>query len=319
VSNPLCGLAAPRRRSKTPRSGGLNDLRSLEITIMDCITELITTKEIPERTSSFGYAMQSHLLLRHQLSAARAELHRELKVVGEIQRSLLPETLPEIPGFDIASYYKPSAMAGGDYYDIVPLVDGLWGLIVADVAGHGASAAVVMAMMRTLVHAHLPTNRYLPSCEFLEFMNRQMTGVYTRDGRFVTVWAAVLDPAARTMTYASAGHNPPRHVRRATVTALDAARGLPLGIEQSEKYEEVCVSLEAGDLVVIYTDGITEAARFGDGGRRFFETERLDEVLIESRCDTAEDCVIRVTKSVNTFTEESEQTDDQTMLVLRVK
>lgn len=286
---------------------------------MNATANLIPTRTIPEYVSRFANTTQRHQALRDQLSAARAELHRELKVVGEIQRSLLPETLPEIPGFDIASYYQPSAMAGGDYYDIVPLANGLWGLIVADVAGHGASAAVVMAMMRTLVHAHLPTNRYLPSCEFLEVMNRQMTGVYTRDGRFVTVWAAVLDPIARTMTYASAGHNPPRHVRRATITALDEARGLPLGIEESEKYEEECVQLESGDLVVVYTDGITEAARFGRGGRSFFDTERLDGVLTEACCDTAEDCIHRVTNAVNAFTGASEQTDDQTMLVIRVK
>ena len=281
--------------------------------------EFVPTRMIPEYFSRFANTTQRKVALRDQLSAARAELHRELKVVGEIQRSLLPEVLPEIPGFDIASYYQPSAMAGGDYYDIVPLANDLWGLIVADVAGHGASAAVIMAMMRTLVHAHLPTNRYLPSCEFLEMMNGQMTGVYTRDGRFVTVWAAVLDPVARTMTYASAGHNPPRHVRRGTVTSLDAARGLPMGIEISEKYEDICVPLESGDLVVVYTDGITEAARFNHGSRRsFFDTERLDAVLAEASCDTAEDCINRVTAAVNTFTGASEQTDDQTMLVIRV-
>jgi len=86
-------------------------------------------------------------------------------------------------------------------------------------------------------------------------MNRQMTGTYTREGRFVTVWAAVLDPVARTLTYASAGHNPPRLVRHGTVMALDEASGLPLGIDESEKYSEVNVSLGSGDLLVVYTDG----------------------------------------------------------------
>jgi phosphoserine phosphatase RsbU/P len=193
--------------------------------------------------------------LHDQLLTAQADLHRELKVVGAIQRSLLPETLPAIAGFDVASYYQPCAMAGGDYFDIVPLCDGNSGLIVADVAGHGASAAVIMAVMRTLVHAHLPHTRYLPSRDFLEFMNRQMAGTCTRDGRFVTVWCAVLDPVARTLTYASAGHNPPRLVRRRTVMALDGVRGLPVGIEPAATYEEVSVALESGDLLMAYTDG----------------------------------------------------------------
>jgi sigma-B regulation protein RsbU (phosphoserine phosphatase) len=262
--------------------------------------------------------MRSREQLHDRLSTAQAELHRELKVVGEIQRSLLPEHLPAIPGFDVASYYQPCAMAGGDYFDIVPLAGGVWGLIVADVAGHGASAAVIMAVMRTLVHAHLPHTRYLPSCEFLEFMNRQMAGTYTRDGRFVTVWCAVLDPVARTLTYASAGHNPPRLVRRGEVMALDAVRGLPIGIEVSSTYEEVTVTLEPGDLLMCYTDGITEAARVSNGAREFFETERLDRILIDACLDGASDCVKRVTKAVNTFTGKSIPTDDQTMLVIRV-
>jgi sigma-B regulation protein RsbU (phosphoserine phosphatase) len=256
--------------------------------------------------------------LRDQLSTAQAELHREVKIVGEIQRSLLPETLPDISGFDVASFYQPSAHAGGDYFDIVPLAGDNWGLIVADVAGHGASAAVIMAVMRTLVHAHLPTNRYLPSCEFLEFMNRQMTGTYTRDGRFVTVWCAVLDPVARTLTYASAGHNPPRLVRRGTVTALDAVKGLPVGIEDSSTYEEVTVALEPDDLLLVYTDGITEASRIRNGVRDFFETERLDRILAEECLDGARDCVERVTQAVSAFTGLPVPADDQTLLVIRV-
>lgn len=272
---------------------------------------------LPNAAPSREQLLRVHL--NDQLSTAQAELHREVKVVGEIQRSLLPASLPTIPGFDVAAYYQPCAMAGGDYFDIVPLAGGVWGLIVADVAGHGASAAVIMAVMRTLVHAHLPHTRYLPSCEFLEFMNRQMTGVYLRDGRFVTVWCAVLDHMAGTLTYASAGHNPPRLLRKATVIALDEARGLPVGIEPSSTYQEVCVELEPGDLLLIYTDGITEAARVRDGTREFFETERLDRVLIDTCLGGARDCVGSVTAAVNAFTGQSVPSDDQTMLVIRVK
>lgn len=257
--------------------------------------------------------------LRDQPSAARAELHRELRAVGEIQRSPLPEVLPDIPGFDVASYYQPSATAGGDYFDLVPLVDGRWGLVVADVAGHGASAAVIMAVMRALVHANLPRTRHMPSREFLEFMNRQMTGPYTRDGRFVTLWCAVLDPASRRLTYASAGHPPPRLVRGRTVAALDAVGGLPLGIDESAEYDEASVSLKPGDLLAVYTDGVTEAAGVGGGGaRQFFETERLGRVLIDSAGDSAGDCVGRVTKALHAFTGTTMPTDDQTMLIVRV-
>src|SRR5690349_6818340 len=126
---------------------------------MTSTTTLSASDAMPAHAAKLRNAGQGHRPLRRQqlheqLLAAQAKLQRELTTVGEIQRSLLPETLPTIPGFDVASYYQPSAMAGGDYFDIVPLAGGVWGLIVADVAGHGASAAVIMAVMRTLVHAH---------------------------------------------------------------------------------------------------------------------------------------------------------------------
>src|SRR5690606_37482043 len=94
-------------------------------------------------------------------------MSHELSRVGEIQRSLLPAALPTIPGFDLAAHYQPCARAGGDYFDIVPLVGGQWGFIMADVAGHGVSAAVIMAVMRALVHTNLHHTRAMPAWVFL--------------------------------------------------------------------------------------------------------------------------------------------------------
>jgi sigma-B regulation protein RsbU (phosphoserine phosphatase) len=145
-----------------------------------------------------------------RLTKALAELDRERKAVGEIQRSLLPASLPKIPGFEMSPFYRPSEHASGDYYDVVPLIDDQWGLVMADVAGHGTPAAVIMAVMRTLIHAELPSNRDKSAGEFLGRVNRVMSGTYLRNGLFVTMWAAVLDPLTRELRYASAGHNPPR-------------------------------------------------------------------------------------------------------------
>lgn len=254
--------------------------------------------------------------LEHQ-AMKRPALVRELNLVGAIQRSLLPAHLPHIPGFDVASFYRPSALAGGDYYDIVPLAKDRWGLVMADVAGHGVSATVIMAVMRALVHAHLPHTRYLPANAFLEFINEQMTGAYTDNGRFVTVWAAVLDPTTRRLTYASAGHNPPRLVRGNTVVALDAVGGLPVGISNVATYEEASVTLELRDLLVIYTDGITETANDNAEHREEFGTDRLDAILLESRTRNANDCAQHVVAALDEFTQASIPTDDQTMLIVR--
>lgn len=285
---------------------------------MERAVKAVPKAPVLERRSKRRPAADHLRQLQSQLSVARAQLNRELVVVGEIQQSLLPENLPDIPDFDLASYYQPCALAGGDYYDIVPLAGDVWGLVMADVSGHGASAAVIMAVMRSLVHAHLPHTRYMSSCEFLTFMNRQMSGAYTRDGRFVTVWCAILDQFSRRLTYASAGHNPPRLVRGGKAVALDAVGGLPLGIDDSEIYEEISVSLEPDDLLVIYTDGITEAMRQDGDRTEYFATERLDRALLDAGRGGAQDCVTRVTTAVSDFTQASSPTDDQTMLVIRV-
>lgn len=253
-----------------------------------------------------------------RLARALEELDGERRAVGEIQRSLLPAVLPEIPGLEMSAYYRPSDRAGGDYYDVVPLVGDLWGFVMADVAGHGTPAAVIMTVMRTLIHANLPDTRDKPPGEFLRHVNEVMSKTYLRDGRFVTVWAGMFDPARRTFTYSSAGHHPPRLFRGNDVLELDAARGLPLGIEVDTTYEVETIALQPDDLLVIYTDGITEAMRPGLGDRELFGTERLDRALAQrGPADRADDCAERVTRALAAFTGGTPPTDDQTLLVLR--
>lgn len=254
-----------------------------------------------------------------RLARALEELDRERMAVAEIQRSLLPASLPEIPGFEMSPYYQPSEHASGDYYDVVPLIDDQWGFVMADVAGHGTPAAVIMTVMRTLIHAELPTNRDKSAGEFLERVNKVMSETYLRDGRFVTVWAAVLDPVSRRLTYASAGHHPPRLLRGSSVLVLDAPGGLPLGIDPAATYEDEGITLESNDLLVIYTDGITEAMRVDADGLELFGTERLDRVLSESGPDRTCHCTERVRGAIAAFTNGAPPTDDQTMLVLRAR
>jgi serine phosphatase RsbU (regulator of sigma subunit) len=252
-----------------------------------------------------------------RLAKALTDLENERKAVGKIQRSLLPATLPQIPGFEMSPYYRPSEHAGGDYYDVVPLIDGQWGFVMADVAGHGIPAAIIMTVLRTLIHAELPSNRDKSAGKFLQHVNRVMSETCLRDGRFVTMWAAVLDPASRRLTYACAGHNSPRLLRGGRVFELGAPGGIPLGIDPGVTYENVCITLEPEDLLVIYTDGITEAMRPGIDGRELFGTARLDRVLSECGSDRTSDCTERVTKAIAAFTDDRAPTDDRTMLIVR--
>ncbi len=264
----------------------------------------------------FGRGTQN-LVLRNQLAVALEALDREMQAVGEIQRSLLPETLPVIPGFELATYYNTSARAGGDYYDFFPLTGGGWGLFIADVSGHGTPAAVLMAITHAVAHANPGT--HTPPALLLQYLNERLTRAYTRGGTFVTAFYAVLDPAKRTLTYASAGHNPPRLVRPDGVTALDRAGALPLGIIEGQRYDQATVSLGAGDLLLLYTDGVTEtmAPSTSGGPRVLFGTDRLDALLLDCGAASADGCVARVKAEVAAFSGNVPPTDDQTLIAIR--
>jgi phosphoserine phosphatase RsbU/P len=265
----------------------------------------------------FGRGTQN-LVLRNQLAGALAALDRELKAVGEIQRSLLPDALPPIPGFDMAAFYQTSARAGGDYYDFFPLDGGGWGVFIADVAGHGTPAAVLMAITHAVAHAQPGT--HTPPALLLQYLNDRLTRSYTRGGTFVTAFYAVLDPVARVLTYSRAGHNPPRLVRGDGVVSLDGTGGLPLGILEAQVYKQSAVTLEPGDLLLLYTDGITEAmAPLRSDSRQLFGIERLDRLLLHCGATTAEGCIARVRTELAAFCENAPPADDQTLIAMRCR
>lgn len=257
-----------------------------------------------------------NLVLRNQLTATLAELDRELRVVGDIQRSLLPSELPQIPGFDVAADYQTSARAGGDYYDFFPLCDGGWGLFIADISGHGTPAAVLMAITHAIAHARPGT--HTPPAALLEYLNERLCQAYTRDGAFVTAFYAVLNPQARTLTYATAGHNPPRLARGQSVLSLDEKGGLPLGLFPGQSYNEITTRLEPGDLLLLYTDGATEAMAPGpEAERQLFGVERLDRLLLECDTRSAADCIARIGAALAEFRGQGRPADDQTLIALR--
>jgi sigma-B regulation protein RsbU (phosphoserine phosphatase) len=274
--------------------------------------------EFPEQvwiSNLFGRATHN-LVLREQVQLAFDAVDRELKTVAAIQRSLLPKTLPSIPGLDLAAYYQTSARAGGDYYDMFPLPNGLWGLLIADVSGHGTPAAVLMAVTHSIVHSY--PGPATPPGTMLQYVNQRLSEAYTSDVEaFVTAYYAVYDPIAKTLTYANAGHPPPRLKRcmDGTLHALDGERALPLGIFPDTVYEDKKVQLVQGDQLIFYTDGITEAHSTKN---QMYGTERLDKML--SNCGiTAQGLLDDVVANVAEFTSEAPPEDDRTMVVMKVR
>jgi len=265
-------------------------------------------------SSLFGRATYN-LVLRDELKEAYKIVEHELKVVADIQRSLLPDVLPTIPNVELAAYYRTSRWAGGDYYDFFPLPDGRWGILIADVSGHGTPAAVMMAITHSLAHS-LPGPADPPAA-LLGYVNRQLSKHYTVANEvFVTAFYGILDPVQRTLTFSSAGHNPPRLKRcgDGSVHALEEIGGPPLGLFDELEYDQTTLELRPGDILAFYTDGITEAM---DAGSTQFGVDRLDEVL--RRCDLgAKAMVAGVIEAVDRFTNDQPPEDDRTLLLAKL-
>ncbi|MAE61877.1 MAG: stage II sporulation protein E [Planctomycetaceae bacterium] len=268
-------------------------------------------------TNLFGRATHN-LVLWEQLRQANARLDGEMKLIADLQRSLLPAELPRIPTMDLATHYQPAAWAGGDYYDFFEMRDGQWGLFIGDVSGHGAPAAVLMAITHALAH-HQPS--HATGCcpgEGLAYINERLADRYTtRNGSFVTAFCGVYDPKARRLRYACAGHPPPR-VKRCSdgsVFSLDAVASLPLGIVGGEVYETATVDLVSGDQIIFFTDGVTEAF---DGAGEMYGMGRLDGALETCMLD-ASGLIDHVLAHLNAFTAGEPADDDRTVVVAKIR
>lgn len=275
-----------------------------------------TPEHIPElvwMTNLFGRATQT-LVLSQRLRAAYETADAEIREIAELQHSLLPAEPPRVPGLDVAVHYRTANRAGGDYYDFFPQPDGSLGLLVADVSGHGTPAAVLMAIAHSIAHAATATPGR-PGA-FLTHLNANLAGRYNRhSGSFITAFAAVFDPYKNTLTYASAGHIPPRLLRSAdgARVPLNRVQRLPLGIGPTRThYPEQTVPFASGDQVVLFTDGVTESEnREGE----FYGVERLDAVLAE-RPSGAGSALGRILADLDTFTD-GPPADDRTIVVVR--
>lgn len=275
--------------------------------------------EFVQSSNLFGRTTKN-LVLAADLRRANQTLDRELKTVGEIQRALLPQSAPEIPTLRIAAHYQTSTVAGGDYYDFFRLPEGKWGILIADVSGHGAPAAVLMAIVHAI--AHLMPGEPLPPDHVLAYVNRELVHRYTGPlGSFVTAFYGVYDERMRTLSYACAGHPAPL-IRQAgrcgpgSVLALDTScAGIPLGIEATTGYGRQDRQLNPGDVLMLFTDGIPEA--FGPGGE-MYGMERLIGVLesCHAGVEAARDAVVA---DVAAFSAGRAISDDRTMVIAAVR
>ena len=272
-------------------------------------------EQIPElvwMTNLFGRALQT-LVLSDQLNDAYQSADYELRVIADLQHSLLPAAVPRVPGLDVAAFYRTAHRAGGDLYDFFPLPGGKLGVLIADVSGHGSPAAVLMAITHSLAHSY-PADPLHPGA-FLAHLNRHLARRYVgATGHFVTAFYAVFDPDIEAVTYASAGHPAPRlrPAGAADWQPLPGAQSLPLGVSGTiDAYPEQSAPFRPGDRVALFTDGLTDATdRNGDP----FGPVGVDGQ--SERAPSAEAEIRRVLSDLDRFTDGLPVVDDRTLVVV---
>lgn len=242
-----------------------------------------------------------------------ARIRRELEMAREIQLRLFPQELPRIAGFDLFAANQPSREVSGDYYDVLPWgADGSLAFVLADVSGKGVPAALVMSNIQACLHSQAQRGAEAP-CDWMAALNRQLFE-NTQAGTFVTLFFATLAAASRNLVYINAGHNPPLLVRADRRQQTLEEGGPIVGALPEAGYAQGEVALEPGDLLVMYTDGVTEAR--SPGGEEFGE-ERLGRLLGEIADSSAEAIGQRIFDEVRRHTGLESQADDVTLIVLK--
>lgn len=253
-------------------------------------------------------AIENARLLAESLEAAALE--KQVAMAVDVQQRMVPKRSPKLEGIDLAFAYVPCFELGGDLFDFIELPQSNVGLVIADVSGKGVPASLIMASVRASLRAHVDNIYYL-----YEVMRRvnQMLCRDTKVGEFVTLFYGVLDVSTRRLTYCNAGHPPPLLLRDGRVSEL-ASNNMVLGIDPAEPYEQVVFELRTGDILLMYTDGLTDAMNFQ---RQTWGKARLIEAFAKGGA-SAEAVSQTILWEMRRFAGLTERNDDVTMIVLKV-
>jgi phosphoserine phosphatase RsbU/P len=260
-------------------------------------------------------------VLRDQISEGRARRSEqrlkatrdmELAAAEEIQQSLLPRHIPVLEGAELAVAWRPAGVVSGDYFDVIQFDKNRAALIIGDVMGKGMPAALVMSNLQALVKAF--ATAAAPPQRLCRQINRAVCGNLP-EGRYITFFYGLFETASRRFVYANAGHNPPLLVRRDGRTARLSEGGIVLGLFPENHYEQGEVRLRAGDRLLCFTDGITEATN--EAGELFGE-ERLLRLLVEHRKQSVSELRETILNAVADFSGGSFQ-DDATLMALAIE
>jgi sigma-B regulation protein RsbU (phosphoserine phosphatase) len=257
----------------------------------------------------------------------KQRLEADLAVAREIQQRMLPQSPPSVPGLDVAGVSIPSKEVGGDLFYFIPVANGRLGITIGDVSGKSVPAALLMSNVLAALRSEARiVDR---EDEILGHLNRLIVE-QVEPGRFVTFFYGVVDPRRGAIRYACAGHNPPLLMRASGDAEWLLEAGVPLGVVADSTYRGFEASLATGDVLVLYSDGVTEAQRATtpagedpgtdapEAEREFFDERRLEAVVRDARGKTAAGIIADVLEAVRNFSLGEEQSDDLTLVVVRM-
>jgi sigma-B regulation protein RsbU (phosphoserine phosphatase) len=283
---------------------------------VDYVTKPFQIEEVMARA-------ETHLALRRlqkqlrdanlQLQEANIRLERELVLAGKVQASFLPDELPAIDGWQLAAALKPARQTSGDYYDLISLPNGYLGLLVADVVDKGVGAALFMALSWILVRTYAVEHPTRPDL-VLNAVNRRVLAE-TDTGQFVTVFYGILDPTTGALTYCNAGHPPPLlyDAQNRGEIRLLSRTGMALGVVDTEPWARATVQIDPGDVLVLYSDGITDAENEKGAS---FGAQSLQAAVQASLGSPAHEIKKALVAEIEAFVGGAIQFDDVTLMII---
>jgi sigma-B regulation protein RsbU (phosphoserine phosphatase) len=242
---------------------------------------------------------------------ALQQIEEELRVARGIQANLLPVSVPEFAGYDIAGRSLSAKEVGGDYFDFIPISDDHLAVCVGDISGKGMPAALLMANLQATLRGQAHFSTSAKDC--VERANKLMYQS-TDMQKFATLFYGVINRADNAFNYSNAGHNPPYLFTGSTKPELLHAGGTVVGFMDESKYEDDTIYLKAGDVIIIYSDGITEAF---DSNENEYGSNRLEKIIQKNLTKSAGEILEAVLDDVKTFSGDTTQSDDITIVVIK--
>lgn len=280
--------------------------------------ELPFDDEDKKSIETFAYyasiAIENSKLMRESIEKER--MKKELEMARDMQQQLLPASIPQFSSFDISAMFIPANEVGGDYYDIIKMDDGKFYLAIGDVSGKGVSAALLMANLQAFLKSICKQN--IPLEDATNLLN-QLVSENVYEGKFITFFWGIFDNNERTIEFVNAGHNPPLLINNEFKKYL-STDGMLLGV-QPNLYRKEKLLLQKGDLLIFYTDGVTEAKNIND---EEFSCERLEKLIMKEKnsvnyfMKTSDEILFAIKSELEAFTKGQSQSDDITCVVIKV-